>query len=98
MPGARIVVYGALAGENCQISPFSLLFENKRLEGFWLPPWLKRQHAARNLWMIYQAQKLLNSDLKTEIQARFPLDKIQEAMTLYKEKRAAGKVLLVPSL
>jgi len=92
--GARVIVYGALAGENCQISPRSLIYENKRLEGFWLTEWVKKQTLWQKLRMVHGAQKLLSSDLKTDVQARFPLEKIQEAIELYKTKRTEGKVLL----
>ncbi len=94
----RLIVYGALAGENCQVSPRSLLFEGKRLEGFWITRWIKSRNRLQILRMAYQAQKLLRSDLKTDVQARFPLDKIQDAIALYKQKRTDGKVLLIPTL
>src|SRR5207249_8142223 len=94
--GGRVIVYGALAGENCEISPLSLLFESKRLEGFWLPLWIQERNTFQKLRMAYQAQKLLGSDLKTDVQARFPLENVQEAIALYRATRTAGKVLLIP--
>ena len=42
------------------------------------------------------AQKLLGSELATHVQAHFPLEKVQEAIALYREKRTEGKVLLIP--
>jgi NADPH:quinone reductase-like Zn-dependent oxidoreductase len=35
--GSRLLVYGALSLEASQIDPASLIFEGKRVEGFWLP-------------------------------------------------------------
>lgn len=94
--GSRVIVYGALSGDSCAISPASLIFEGKSVEGFWLTEWLKHRSIGRILWMAFQAQRLLKQELRTDVQARFPLDKIHEAIGLYKEKRSDGKVLLVP--
>jgi len=66
------------------------------MEEFWLPVWIKSRNWWQNIRMAYEVQKLLGSDLKTDIQARLPLDKVKEAITLYKEKRTEGKVLLIP--
>ena len=96
-PGGRVIVYGALAGEACQISPSALIFENKRIEWFWLTQQIKERSFFQNLRMIRECQTLLGSELKTEIQGHFPLDQIQEALALYKQNRSAGKVLLVPA-
>src|ERR1039458_7676674 len=38
--GSRLLVYGALSLESNQIDPTSLIFEGKRVEGFWLTTWL----------------------------------------------------------
>src|SRR5581483_9543725 len=39
--GSRMLVYGALTLTPCQVDPGSLIFEGKRLEGFWLSGWLR---------------------------------------------------------
>jgi NADPH2:quinone reductase len=92
---SKMIVYGALAGENFQMNPFSLIFEDKKMEGFWLTEWIKHVPFLKKLSMARHAQKLLTTDLATAVQARFPLEKVQDAIALYKEKRSDGKVLLV---
>ena len=37
-------VYGGLSLEASQIDPASLIFEGKRVEGFWLTAWLRRRN------------------------------------------------------
>jgi NADPH2:quinone reductase len=96
LAGSQVIVYGALSGDDCCISPTSLVFENKSLAGFWLTEWVKRRTIGQKLWMAYQVQRLLKKELKTDVQARFPLDQIHEAIDLYKKKRTDGKVLLIP--
>jgi len=94
--GGKVIVYGALGGENIQMSPSSLIFEGKHLEGFWVSDWVKHRSLRQNFLMTRDCQTYLNSALKTTIQARFPLEKIQDALALYKQKRTDGKVVLIP--
>ena len=96
--GSKLIVYGALAGENCEVNPRSLIFEGKTVEGFWLSDWIKRIGLFKKLSMASGVQRLLAGDLSTHVQARFPLKKVQQAIALYKEKRSDGKVLLLPNV
>ncbi len=93
---AKVIVYGALSGSNCELGPAELIFKNQRLEGFWLTDWVKHQPFFQKLWMAFRVQKLLNAELATSVQARFPLGQVGEAIERYKRNRSAGKVLLIP--
>ena len=46
--------------------PASLIFEGKRLEGFYLTAWLRSKNLLAQLVLARQVQELLRSDLKTE--------------------------------
>jgi len=93
---STVVVYGALSGEPCQMNPTSIIFEGKHMQGFWLTEWIKTIGILPKLKMAFEVQAHLNDELSTQVQARFPLEKIQEALALYKSKRSDGKVLLIP--
>ncbi|MFA5975716.1 MAG: zinc-binding dehydrogenase [Elusimicrobiota bacterium] len=93
---SKVVVYGVLSGEACQINPSDLIFSGKQLTGFWLSEAIKRMGWFARLGMIMDVQRLLKKELRTDVQARFPLEKIQEAIDFYKKNRTRGKVLLVP--
>lgn len=93
--GARLLVYGGLSLAPCQADPGSLIFEGKRLEGFWLSAWLRRRSLLGQLWVSREVQKLLGSDLKTEFQARLPLKDAARGLRQYAANMTAGKVLLV---
>ena len=90
------MVYGALAGEPCQIDSADLLFHDAKLEGFWLSQWIKRKGFLQKLLLANQVQKLLSNELRTHVQARLPLEDILSAIDLYEKQRTEGKVLLVP--
>jgi NADPH:quinone reductase-like Zn-dependent oxidoreductase len=95
-PKSRIVVYGALADEPCQIDSADLLFHDDKLEGFWLSQWIKKKGFLQKLLLANRVQKLISNELQTRIQARFPLEEILSAIDVYEKQPSEGKVLLVP--
>ena len=95
-PGSRMLVYGGLSLKAVEIDPGSLIFEGKRVEGFWLSGWLRGRNLLSQLRVARQVQSMLAGDLKTEIRARLPLEKAAEAVKQYSADMTAGKVLLVP--
>lgn len=96
--GARIVVYGALAMESCQIPPGDLIFQDKRIEGFWLASWIRRQTPLSMLRLGLGVQRMIGAELKTAVRACFPLEEVGRALELYSERMSEGKVLLMPEL
>lgn len=94
--GGRAVVYGALSQEGCVVDPRSLIFESKRVEGFWLSDWLRAQNALRRIRVAGKVQRLLAGELKTEVRARLPLERAAEGLSLYKREMTGGKIILVP--
>src|SRR6516162_1110400 len=94
--GSRMLVYGGLSMQGVTLDPASLIFEGKQVEGFWLSAWLRRRTLLSQLRMASQVQKLLGSDLKTEIRARLPLEKAAAGLAEYAADMSAGKILLMP--
>jgi NADPH:quinone reductase-like Zn-dependent oxidoreductase len=94
--GSRLLVYGGLSLQPSQADPASLIFEEKRLEGFWLNAWLRSKTLLGQLRLARQIQELLRSDLKTEFQAKVPLQEAPRALQQYAANMTAGKVLLMP--
>jgi NADPH:quinone reductase-like Zn-dependent oxidoreductase len=94
--GGRIVVYGALSREGCVVDPRSLIFEGKRVEGFWLADWLKRQNALKKFLVARKVEKLLRGELKTEVRARLPLEEAVGGIRAYARDMTGGKVLFIP--
>jgi NADPH2:quinone reductase len=96
--GARVIVYGALSGEGCLVDPRSLIFEGKRVEGFWLSKWLRSQNILKMLRTTRRVQKLLDGDLRTEIRARLSLEEAVDGIRQYTEHMTGGKLLFIPAL
>ena len=93
--GSRLIVYGDLSHAPAQIPAVPLIFERKSVEGLYLSDWMRDRNLLRQLRVADQVQKLLAGDLKTEIHARYPLQRVSEALEEYAAHMTAGKVLLM---
>ena len=96
--GAQVIVYGALSLEAAQVNPGALIFEAKRVSGFWLSEWLRRMTLFERFRVSRQVQGMLAGDLQSQVKARVPLEAGAAALEQYAQSMSAGKVLFVPSL
>jgi NADPH:quinone reductase-like Zn-dependent oxidoreductase len=96
-PEGRVVVYGGLAGEIISLNPGDLIFNQRRVEGFYLARWVARQNPLALLAMQRQLYKLGDLTHAT-IQLRARLEEVQHAIATYEASMSAGKVLLMPGL
>ncbi len=94
--GSRLFVYGALSQEPARIDPGSLIFERKRVEGFWLTSWLRTKNVVSQFRIAGKVQKLLATHLSTDIQARLPLEEAAHGLEQYVTHMTSGKVLFLP--
>jgi NADPH:quinone reductase-like Zn-dependent oxidoreductase len=97
-PHSKVTVYGGLSGEAGQILPGPLIFQDKAIDGFWLPPWLRARNMLQNVLLWRHTQKLIATRLKTEIRARYPLREVRQAVQDYQAQMTGGKVLLIPDM
>jgi len=90
-----ILVYSILSGKPAQIMPNTLWHDDKRIEGFYLATWASNHNLLKILSVAQTAQKMLGSDLQTDVHKRLPLSSIREGLDLYQKNMTAGKILLV---
>lgn len=93
-------VYGGLSGQPCGgISPLSLIFEEKRVEGFWLTKWIEEQGTIGMLKIFKEVQNLISQGLiNTEISQAVSLDSAPAAIKAYTREMSRGKVIIKPQL
>jgi NADPH:quinone reductase-like Zn-dependent oxidoreductase len=94
---SKVTVFGALSFEPAQATPGQLIFENKSVDGFWLGPYISTKNLVQTMLMWRRAQKLLTTDLKTEIRAEYPLQDAPRAVEEYLSQMTGGKLLLRPN-
>jgi NADPH:quinone reductase-like Zn-dependent oxidoreductase len=77
------------------INPRNLIDNDIKISGFYLGSRAKKNGLLKNLMNLTEISRLMSSDLKINIQGRFPLEKAQEAVDSYLGNMSAGKVLLI---
>jgi NADPH2:quinone reductase len=93
---AQVVVYGALSNQSSQVNPGQLIFKQQQVRGFWLSAWKPRFGMVGMLYAGWQIQRLLEQELKTEVQARVPLAEAVQGIERYVNNMTGGKILLIP--
>ena len=95
-PDSKVTIYSCLSYEHPQANVDQFVFENKSIDGFWLGPWITNKNLIQILLLWRRAQKLIATDLKSEIRARYPLQEAKKAVQEYQRQMTGGKILLRP--
>lgn len=95
--GAVVVVYGALSNEKCrEVDPIKLIFENKRVDAFYLGEWLRRMSFPSTFRTVRRSQALIrDGTLRTHIARRIPLDHVSAGLADYVRHLSEGKAILL---
>ena len=94
---SKVTVYGGLSGDSAAAAPGHLIFEDKSVDGFWLSKWLAEKNFLESLMVWRRAQKLLGTDLKSEIRSQVPLENALDAIREYQGQMTGGKILITPN-
>ena len=95
--GGTLVSYGALSGEPASINPALTIFNDIRIRGFWLSKWFENAGMDDRQAAFGQIIPLIASGaLKANVDSRFAVSEIKEAVTRASERGRNGKVLIVP--
>lgn len=93
---SRWIVYGRLDTEATVIrEPGQLIFQEKHVEGFWLPMWMRASKERREAAVMEAQQRFASGRWATDVTARVPM---AEAMSKVPAELAKpnGKVFIVP--
>ena len=94
---SKVIVYGGLSAEPAQAEIGQLIFEGKSIEGFWLTAWMSKKNFLQSLAIWRRAQKLIMTDLKSEIRNQYSFNEVREAIKEYQSQMTGGKILLRPA-
>ena len=93
---SKVTIYSCLSYESPKLDVDYFIFQNKAVNGFWLGPWISNKSILQILMMWRRAQKLISTDLRTEIRAQYPLEEAKKAVKEYLNEMTGGKILLTP--
>jgi NADPH:quinone reductase len=92
----NMVSYGNLSEEALNLQPGVFIFQKKTIEGFWLSFWINSLSPEVFSAHSKEAQLLLKSYFKSDVNKRFKLESGFEAIEYYKNNMSAGKILIKP--
>ena len=95
--GSRVVVYGALSEAAPSVPPRPLIFERKRVEGFWLSDYLGALSLPGLVRRAVGVQRPLRGDLQAEVRSSVGLEGAVAAIEDYEKSMGGGKVLITPA-
>ncbi len=88
-------VYGGLSGQSVSdVDVNSLIFQGKKVEGFWLSPYLLGKNMLGQLSLINRTVAALKTDLRTGFRTVYPLHQVPEALHDYLQNMSGGKILI----
>lgn len=94
-PGGTLLNYGMLSGKNVQVSPAHLIGGGIVVRGFWLMPAMAKLGEAGRAKLFGSLIPLVASGtLRAEVEATYPLVKVQEALAHAARGERGGKILL----
>ncbi len=92
---ARIVNYGMLSNEPCQIAPEHTIFRDVTLGGFWLSKLLNRLTLDQRTTLYDSLSSMVVSgQLKMSVDSCFPLARIGDALRRAEQSGRSGKVIV----
>ncbi len=91
---SKIIVYSALSRQKIQVSPDQLIFKNKRVDGFWLGPWMSQKNLLKIMWLWRRVQQQIPHELQSTIRKTYPLQDVKGAVQEYTRQMTGGKILL----
>ena len=95
-PGGRLVVYGMLSGQPCQLAAEDLVFRHIEAKGFWLAQWFRDPAHRAHAKAVSPALRQLNAStaLTMQVEAVYDLGDIWDAIDHASRGNRHGKVLL----
>ena len=95
--GGTLVSYGVLSGKPASFNPAMAIFKDIRIRGFWLSKWFEHAGVEEKQAAFGQIIPLIASGaLKANIDSRFTVSEIKQAVTRAAQRGRNGKVLIVP--
>jgi NADPH:quinone reductase-like Zn-dependent oxidoreductase len=95
--GGTIVTYGVLSGQPSSLNTGKIIFNDISIRGFWLYKWYQTADMATKQAAFGQVIPLVAQGiLKANVDSRFTVDQIKQAVTRAAERGRNGKVLIVP--
>jgi len=95
--GGKVVNYGFLSGEPCQMTPTHTIVNGLSLHGFWLVGFMQSATREEKI-ALYKtmANAFIQGELSVPVEAEYSLEQINDALAHSHQESRSGKILLRP--
>ena len=92
-----LVTYGVMSGQPATFSPALSIFNDLTIRGFWLSKWFETSSLQEKQAALGKViPRIASGQLKANIDSRFSVSEIKQAVTRAGQRGRNGKVLIVP--
>lgn len=91
---STIVVYAKLDKSNIELNPQDIIQKGKKLIGFSLGDYASEKSILKSLSDINKIQKMIGNEINTKVYKKYPIEKIEEAITDYRANMSKGKIYI----
>ena len=96
--GGTLIAYGALSGKHATLNTAMTIFNDISIRGFWLSKWYETAEMKDVQAAFEQIIPLIaKGALKANVDSRFTVDEIKQAVSRAAQSGRNGKVLIVPN-
>ena len=93
-----LIAYGVLSGQPANLNTAITIFKDIRMRGFWLAKWYEKASGKEKKEIFDQIIPLIvTGSLAADVDSRFTIDEIKEAVVRASQPGRNGKVLIVPN-
>ncbi|MEM7739134.1 MAG: zinc-dependent alcohol dehydrogenase family protein [Deinococcota bacterium] len=96
--GGTLVSFGGLSYQPAQINEGLIIFNDLKIRGFWLLPWIQNASAQEKARVYNElTQDVIAGRLHANVAARYSLDQVTDAVQAYSTAGRDGKILFAPN-
>jgi len=93
--GGRALLYGILSDQPIELDSRFMINGSKRVEGFWLSDWLRRQRIPTMLRVFREVKQLMREGVvRADVAGQYDLNQVGDAMRHVQHAARGGKIIL----
>jgi len=93
---STVLVIGWLSQADSTLDGRRFIYDDKRVEGFFVPNWLETKHVLQVVFLGKKVTGLITTDLRTDIRRAVTLEEVPQAIREYEGAMTGGKIVVHP--
>jgi NADPH2:quinone reductase len=95
---STVLVIGWLSQADSTVDGRRFIYDDKRVEGFFVPNWLEKKHVLQVVFLGKKVTGLITTELRTDIRRAVTLEEVPQALQEYDRAMTGGKIIVQPQI